>query len=72
MRYLDFDRPDAIDLMGVVMISAGRGKDNEAIRRHQAVLGAARRDEVQHVVYTSLAVGSHVISALAWVAIGIG
>lgn len=69
MRYLDFDYPDAMDLTGVhvlVMISAGRGEDDEVIGRHQAVLEAAHRDGVQHVIYTSLAgAGDHIALALA-------
>jgi NAD(P)H dehydrogenase (quinone) len=68
-RRLDFDDPACLDLAGVstlVLVSAGYAEDDEVIARHQAVLDAAVRDGVGHVVYTSLAGdGDHLGFALA-------
>ncbi|MEU1365098.1 NmrA family NAD(P)-binding protein [Streptomyces sp. NPDC005803] len=69
MRRLDFDDPTGIDLAGVstlVLISAGYAEDDQVIRRHAAVLDAAVRDGVRHVVYASLTgAGDHLAFALA-------
>ncbi len=57
MRRLDFDDPSGIDLSEVstlVLISAGYAEDDQVIGRHAAVLDAAARDGVRHVIYTSL------------------
>ncbi|WP_377273572.1 NmrA family NAD(P)-binding protein [Peterkaempfera sp. SMS 1(5)a] len=68
-RLLDFDEPSGIDLTGVstlVLVSAGYAEDDQVIRRHAAVLDAAARDGVRHVVYTSLTgAGDHLGFALA-------
>ncbi|WP_307826503.1 NmrA family transcriptional regulator [Streptomyces pactum] len=56
-RRLDFDDPASLDLTGVatlVLVSAGYAEDDHVIRRHAAVLDAASRDGVRHVVYTSV------------------
>ncbi|MEU6265127.1 NAD(P)H-binding protein [Saccharopolyspora shandongensis] len=69
MRRLDFDDPTGMDLAGVsvlVLISAGYAEDDQVIGRHAAVLDAAVRDGVQHVIYTSLTgAGDHLGFALA-------
>ncbi|MEV6234414.1 NAD(P)H-binding protein [Saccharopolyspora shandongensis] len=69
MRRLDFDDPTGMDLAGVsvlVLISAGYAEDDQVIGRHAAVLDAAARDGVQHVIYTSLTgAGDHLGFALA-------
>lgn len=69
MRRLDFDDPTGLDLAGVstlVLISAGFAEDDQVVGRHAAVLDAAVRDGVQHVVYTSLtSAGDHLGFALA-------
>jgi NAD(P)H dehydrogenase (quinone) len=69
MRRLDFDDHAGIDLAGVttlVLISAGYAEDDEVVGRHAAVLDAAVRDGVRHVVYTSLTgAGDHLGFALA-------
>lgn len=69
MRYLDFDDRAGIDLAGVrtlVLVSAGYAEDDQVVGRHAAVLDAAVRDGVQHVVYTSLSgAGDHLGFALA-------
>ncbi|MEV0050517.1 NmrA family NAD(P)-binding protein [Saccharopolyspora shandongensis] len=69
MRRLDFDGPTGMDLAGVsvlVLISAGYAEDDQVIGRHAAVLDAAVRDGVQHVIYTSLTrAGDHLGFALA-------
>lgn len=69
MRRLDFDDRSGIDLAGVstlVLISAGYAEDDQVIGRHAAVLDAAVRDGVRHVVYTSLTgAGDHLGFALA-------
>lgn len=68
-RVMDFDAPATIDLDGVdtlVLVSAGYAEDDVVIRRHAAVLEAAGRDGVEHVVYTSLVgAGDHLGFALA-------
>ncbi len=69
MRRLDFDDHTGIDLAGVstlVLISAGAAEDDQVIGRHAAVLDAAARDGVRHVIYTSLTgAGDHLGFALA-------
>lgn len=69
MRRLDFDDPAGLDLADVstlVLISAGYGEDDQVVGRHAAVLDAAVRDGVRHVVYTSLTgAGDHLGFALA-------
>jgi len=68
-RQLDFDRPDTISLAGIdtlVLVSAGEAEDDVVIARHEAVIAAAERDGVSHVVYTSLVgEGDHLAFALA-------
>ncbi|GAA1636689.1 NAD(P)H-binding protein [Actinoplanes couchii] len=68
-RALDFDRPHSLDLTGIatlVLVSAGYAEDDRVITRHRAVLDAATRDGVGHVVYTSLTgAGDHLGFALA-------
>ncbi|MFG3437466.1 NAD(P)H-binding protein [Nonomuraea sp. NPDC047897] len=69
MRRLDFDDHGSLDLAGVstlVLISAGYAEDDQVAARHAAVLDAAARDGVGHVVYTSLTTaGDHLGFALA-------
>ncbi|MFJ6894444.1 NAD(P)H-binding protein [Streptomyces hokutonensis] len=69
LRRLDFDDRSGMDLAGVstlVLISAGYAEDDQVIGRHAAVLDAAARDGVRHVVYTSLTgAGDHLGFALA-------
>ncbi|MFD0304574.1 NAD(P)H-binding protein [Streptomyces sp. NPDC127119] len=68
-RHLDFDDRASLDLAGVstlVLISAGYSEDDQVVGRHAAVLDAAVRDGVDHVVYTSLTTaGDHLGFALA-------
>ncbi|WP_254069295.1 NmrA family transcriptional regulator [Herbiconiux sp. VKM Ac-2851] len=68
-RILDFDDPAGLSLTGVdtlVLVSAGEAEDDVVIARHEAVIAAAERDGVTHVVYTSLAGdGDHLAFALA-------
>ncbi|MER7744138.1 NAD(P)H-binding protein [Streptomyces bacillaris] len=68
-RRLDFDDRAGLDLTGVstlVLVSAGYAEDDRVLARHRAVLGAALRDGVGHVVYTSLTgAGDHLGFALA-------
>jgi NAD(P)H dehydrogenase (quinone) len=68
-RRLDFDDPTSLDLTGaetLVLVSAGYAEDDQVITRHRAVLDAAVRDGVRHVVYTSLTGdGDHLGFALA-------
>ncbi|MER5947921.1 NAD(P)H-binding protein [Streptomyces sp. NPDC001904] len=68
-RRLDFDDPTSLDLTGIstlVLVSAGYAEDDRVVARHQAVLEAAVRDGVGHVVYTSLTgAGDHLGFALA-------
>lgn len=57
VRRLDFDDPASLDLHGVstlVLVSAGYAEDDQVIARHAAVIDAAVRDGVDHLVYTSL------------------
>ncbi|MFF8812854.1 NmrA family transcriptional regulator [Streptomyces pactum] len=69
MRRLDFDDHTSLDLTGVatlVLISAGYAEDDRVVGRHAAVLDAAVRDGVRHIVYTSLTTaGDHLGFALA-------
>ncbi|WP_052391078.1 NAD(P)H-binding protein [Streptomyces sp. NRRL B-24484] len=69
MRHLDFDVPGSLDLREVstlVLVSAGYAEDDRVVERHAAVLDAAVRDGVRHVVYTSLTTaGDHLAFALA-------
>lgn len=66
---IDFDRPSTLDLRGVstlVLVSAGYAEDDSVVARHGNVLDAAKRDGVNHVIYTSLAAeGDHLAFALA-------
>jgi NAD(P)H dehydrogenase (quinone) len=68
-RVLDFDEPEGISLRGVdtlVLVSAGEAEDDVVVARHGAVIAAAERDGVEHVVYTSLtSAGYHLGFALA-------
>jgi NAD(P)H dehydrogenase (quinone) len=68
-RRLDFDDPSSIDLRGVatvVLVSAGYAEDDVVVARHTAVIDAAVRDGVDHIVYTSLVgSGDHLAFALA-------
>ncbi|MGP4049757.1 NAD(P)H-binding protein [Streptomyces sp. 2A115] len=68
-RHLDFDDLTSLDLTGVstlVLVSAGYAEDDRVFTRHRAVLDAALRDGVAHVVYTSLTgAGDHLGFALA-------
>ncbi|TCI99304.1 NAD(P)H-binding protein [Aeromicrobium sp. IC_218] len=68
-RHVDFDDPSSLDLSGVrtlVLVSAGYAEDDRVVARHRAVLDAAVRDGVDHVVYTSLTTaGDHLGFALA-------
>ncbi|MFB9313406.1 NAD(P)H-binding protein [Nocardioides plantarum] len=68
-RRLDFDDPGSLDLRGtstLVLVSAGYAEDDRVVARHRAVLDAAVRDRVGHVVYTSLTTaGDHLGFALA-------
>ncbi|MEV5968165.1 NAD(P)H-binding protein [Kribbella sp. NPDC051952] len=68
-RHLDFDDPTSLDLTGVstlVLVSAGYAEDDQVIARHRALLDAAARDSVDHVIYTSLTgTGDHLGFALA-------
>src|SRR3954471_14330387 len=61
-RLVDFDRPETLDdgFAGVgtlVFVSAGYAEDDVVLARHGAVVDAAVKAGVRHVVYTSL-VGS--------------
>lgn len=68
-RPMDFDVPQGLDLREVrtlVLVSAGYAEDDVVVARHRAVLEAARRDGVEHVIYTSLVgQGDHLGFALA-------
>jgi NAD(P)H dehydrogenase (quinone) len=68
-RRLDFDDPGSLDLSGVttvVLVSAGYAEDDVVVARHSAVIDAAVRDGVDHIVYTSLTgSGDHLAFALA-------
>jgi NAD(P)H dehydrogenase (quinone) len=69
VRRLDFDDPVSLDLQGVstlVLVSAGHAEDDQVVARHAAVIDAAVRDGVTHVIYTSLtAAGDQLAFALA-------
>lgn len=68
-RAMDFDDPASIsfaDVDTLVLVSAGEAEDDVVVARHEAVITAAQRDGVDHVVYTSLASGGdHLGFALA-------
>lgn len=68
-RQMDFDEPGSIDLQGIstlVLVSAGYAEDDRVITRHRAVVDAAVRSDVQHIIYTSLTSdGDHLALALA-------
>lgn len=68
-RRIDFDGPDTLDFSGIAtlfMTSAGYAEDDVVMRRHGAVLAAARAHKVRHVIYTSLSCASdHLGFALA-------
>ncbi len=68
-RQMDFDRPETLDFSGVetlFLTSAGYAEDDVVIRRHGAVVAAAREHGVRHIVYSSLSNGSdHLGFALA-------
>ena len=68
-RRIDFDDPHSLDFRDVetlLMISAGYAEDDVVICRHEAVIAAAIRSGVQHVVYTSLSgTGDHLAFSLA-------
>jgi NAD(P)H dehydrogenase (quinone) len=68
-RALNFDDPVSLSLEDVdtlVLVSAGEAEDDVVIARHDAVISAAERDGVGHVVYTSFASeGEHLGFALA-------
>ncbi|MFD2054867.1 NAD(P)H-binding protein [Mesorhizobium calcicola] len=68
-RSIDFDRSETLDFTGVetmLLTSAGSAEDDCVVRRHGAVLAAARAQGVKHVVYTSLTCASdHLGFALA-------
>lgn len=68
-RRIDFDDPRTLDFSDVktlFMVSAGYGEDDVVIARHGAVIAAAERQRVRHIVYTSLTGrGDHLGFALA-------
>lgn len=68
-RVMDFDDPATFDFKGIevlLLTSAGYAEDDVVMRRHGAVLDAARMQGVKHVVYTSLSKASdHLGFALA-------
>lgn len=68
-RRIDFDDLQTLDFSDVetlMMISAGYAEDDVVIRRHDAVIAAAIRSGVRHVVYTSLSgTGDHLAFSLA-------
>ncbi|RAZ73006.1 NAD(P)H-binding protein [Mesorhizobium atlanticum] len=56
-RLMDFDRPETLNFTGIatlLMTSAGSAEDDCIMRRHGAVVAAARAQGVRQVVYTSL------------------
>ncbi len=67
--HIDFDDPQTLHVANtsvLVLISAGVAEDDQVIARHRAVLDAAVRDGVGHVIYTSLTTaGDHLAFALA-------
>ncbi|MFH9069183.1 NAD(P)H-binding protein [Streptomyces alboflavus] len=68
-RRVDFDDPSSLDLTGVdtlLVISAGAAEDDVVAARHDAVISAAEKAGVDHLVYTSLSGdGDHLTYALA-------
>ncbi|MFI8879624.1 NAD(P)H-binding protein [Streptomyces sp. NPDC055243] len=68
-RRIDFDDPASLDFTGVdtlLVISAGAAEDDVVIARHEAVISAAEKAGVGHLVYTSLSGdGDHLTYALA-------
>lgn len=68
-RRVDFDDPASLDFTGVdtlLVISAGAAEDDVVIARHDAVISAAEKAGVGHLVYTSLSGdGDHLTYALA-------
>ncbi|MFF1380816.1 NAD(P)H-binding protein [Streptomyces sp. NPDC058308] len=68
-RRIDFDDPDSLDFTGVdtlLVISAGAAEDDVVTARHDAVISAAEKAGVGHLVYTSLSGdGDHLTYALA-------
>ena len=68
-RQMDFDRPETLDFGGVetlFLTSAGYAEDDVVMRRHGAVVAAARDHGVRHIVYSSLSRhGDHLGFALA-------
>jgi NAD(P)H dehydrogenase (quinone) len=68
-RRIDFDDPGSLDFSEVetlLLVSAGYAEDDVVIERHGAVIAAAERQGVRHVVYTSLTgTGNHLGFALA-------
>ncbi|WP_418907045.1 NAD(P)H-binding protein [Glutamicibacter endophyticus] len=68
-RHMDFDEPATLSLTGVstlVLVSAGYAEDDVVIARHKALISAAVRDRVSHIVYTSVTgAGDHLGFALA-------
>lgn len=68
-RLMDFDQPETLDFSGIstlFFLSAGYAEDDVVIKRHGAVLAAACRHGVTHIVYTSLSAASdHLGFALA-------
>ncbi|WBU64596.1 NAD(P)H-binding protein [Paracoccus aerodenitrificans] len=68
-RVMDFDDPTTLDFDGIDVLfltSAGYAEDDVVMRRHGAVLEAARKQGVRHVIYTSLSEASdHLVFALA-------
>lgn len=68
-RRVDFDDPSSLDFTGVdtlLVISAGAAEDDVVTTRHEAVISAAEKAGVGHLVYTSLSGdGDHLTYALA-------
>ncbi|WP_426986226.1 NmrA family transcriptional regulator [Pseudarthrobacter sp. Y6] len=68
-RLLNFDDPATLDFGDVgtlVIVSAGTAEDDVVIARHENVITAAERSNVQHIIYTSVADGGdHLGFALA-------
>ncbi|MGW7088092.1 NAD(P)H-binding protein [Streptomyces sp. NPDC054871] len=68
-RRVDFDDPASLDFTGVdtlLVISAGAAEDDVVVARHEAVISAAEKAGVGHLVYTSLSGdGDHLTYALA-------
>lgn len=68
-RQMDFDQLETLNFQGVetlFLTSAGYAEDDVVMRRHGAVLDAARDQGVKHVIYTSLTgTGDHLGFALA-------